>query len=94
MESIIINLVEKLNAMQERALEAEYNVKILKESVVSATEKLAEATNAIADQNNTIAELEDKLKSRDSTINFYYKRCEKFEAELKALKKEDADGEV
>ena len=93
MENIILNLVEKLNEMQERAINAEHTVEDLKNDLERAVLSLQTANAAIAELNEKVAEKDKEIERCNHTISYQYTARQKLEEELKELKGEN-NGEV
>ena len=83
MENIILELTDRLLALQARCAVAEDNLKEL-------TEQFQQLEDAISAKNDQIENLQSELKIRCDTIVYQIKVREKIETELAKLKEEVA----
>ena len=95
--SEILELVDRLVAMSNRAALAEYLLDVAKETIESNTKEMETATETLKKAKEEILALTEEMKkekeSHTRSINYWADRANKFEAELKALK-EEKDGSL
>ena len=77
--SEILELVDRLIATTNRMTIAEHDLADL-------TEQYHQLEDALDVAKTRIAELEGEVKSKQSTVTFFYEKSEKLEKELKELK--------
>lgn len=81
---IILELVDRLVATNNRAAIAEA-------SVAALTDQLNKSTEAVQEATKKLDELNKEISSKDHTITFLYNENQKLEKELKELKGENND---
>ena len=96
--SEILELVDRLVAMSNRAALAEYLLDVAKETIESNTKEMETATETLKKAKEEILALTEEMKkekeSHTRSINYWADKANKFEAELKALKEEVAKKET
>lgn len=91
MERIITDLIEKLTAMTERALTAEFQVNCLKNHLESAEACLTDAEAEMFELKGEIEKLERELKGKDDTILWQLKERQRLEKRVAELETDIVD---
>ena len=96
-DKTVLELVDRLVAMSNRAALAEYLLDVAKETIESNTKEMEKATDAIKQARDEIISLTEEMKkekeSHTRSINYWADKANKFEAELKAFKEKQNDTE-
>lgn len=92
MENTILELVDRLVATNTRMAIAERELEAAKTAMAKMVKEQDEANEALGKQQTEIIALHEKIDELYKSINWWANRANKFEAELKELKKDDTDG--